>query len=176
MYVRRLIKEHKFTFILAFVIIASAFLWSFLSSYSEEVADSAWDGVVARSFTSGTGTEENPYVISNASEYAYFKSLLEGEEASFYADKNYVINDGFNYGEYEISINNSVPFSGTIDGNGNLIYNVTILNNLFNKLDEATIVNINFDDINYTLTNETGALLANEKSIERQLCRCRKMS
>ena len=154
------IRQHKYPIIIASILVALAFLWSFMNSYSGKVTDSAWDGVVATSFTSGTGTEANPYVISNAGEYAYLKEVLEGSNAALYADKKYVITGGFNYGEFEISINNSVPFSGIIDGQGNLIYNATIFNNLFNELDGATIKNINFADINYELNVQSGAIFA----------------
>ena len=161
---KEFIKRYKSVLLMAVILVAIAFTWKFINSFSETTTDSAWDGVVARDFTSGTGTQANPYVISNASEYAYFKQLLEGEDANAYIDKNFVIANGFNYGEYEISINNTIPFSGNIDGKGNLIYNAKIVNNLFNVVENATIRNINFDEIEYSLTNETGALLANEMS------------
>ena len=45
-------------------------------TFSNTRTDSAWDGVVADSFTSGTGTKENPYVISSAGEFAHLKELL----------------------------------------------------------------------------------------------------
>ena len=158
------VKQHKSVLLIAVILIATLLTWNLINSFSETVTDSAWDGVVARDFTSGTGTETNPFVISNASEFAYFKQLLEGVDASAYIDKNYVIANGFNYGEYDISINNTIPFSGNIDGKGNLIYNAKVINNLFNAVDGATIKNINFDEIDYSLTGETGALLANEMS------------
>lgn len=164
MRVKEFIRQHKYTILIAVIIIVITFLWSFINSFSEDVTSSAWDGVVARNFASGTGSTDNPYVISNASEYAYFKQVLEGDDAIVYVDKNYVISNGFNYGEYEISINNSIPFSGNIDGKGNLIYNAKIINSLFNVVEDATIKNISFDEIGYSLINETGALFASQMS------------
>ena len=161
---KEFIKCHKYILLIAVFIVTVAFLWSFFKTFSETTTDNSWDGVVARSFASGTGTIDNPYVISCAGEYAYFKELLESEDASVYVDKNYVISSGFNYGKYEISIDNSIPFSGTIDGKGNLIYSASVVNSLFNTVDGATIKNINFDDIDYSLTNEIGALFANKMS------------
>ena len=38
---------------------------------------SSWDGTVALSYKSGDGTEENPYIISNGSEYAFFLEQLK---------------------------------------------------------------------------------------------------
>ena len=162
--IKAYIKQHKSALLIAVILIATILVWNLASSFSETVTDSAWDGVVARDFTSGTGTIQNPYVISSAAEFAYMKGLLEGDDASFYADKNYVIANGFNYGEYDMSINNPVPFAGTIDGSGSMIYNATITNNLFNEIDGATIKNINFSDIEYTLDNYAGAILANSVS------------
>ena len=162
MKIKSFLKQHKFIILIAVLIIVIAFLWSFKSSFSEDTSSSDWNGVIARSFASGTGTENNPYIISNASEYAYFKSLLEGSDASLYATKNYLITNGFNYGDYDISINNNIPFSGVLDGNGNLIYNASMTNALFNKIEAATIKNISFDDISSSLINESGALFANE--------------
>ena len=162
--IKKFIKQHNKTLLIAVIILAIILSWRLMKSFSEDTTDSGWDGVVAKEFTSGTGTEANPYVISNASEFAYFKSLLEGEDASVYASKNYQIVNGFNYGEYEISINNEIPFSGTIDGNGNLVYNAKIVNSLFNTIDGAIIKNISFDDIDYSLVNDTGALFANDMS------------
>ena len=161
MQLKDFLMKHKYFLLVTILLIVILLLWSFKNSFSETTTDSAWDGVIARSFTSGTGSEENPYVISSAAEYAYFKQLLEGVDASAYVDKNYVIADSFNYGEYDISINNEVPFSGSINGNGNLIYNASISNYLFNNISEASISNINFDNVKYSLDVENGALFAN---------------
>ena len=73
----------------------------FIPSWSSKVSSSAWDGVVATSFSSGNGTEENPYIISNASEFAYFSEMLKTtnyENTYFKLINNIVINAGvFNY-------------------------------------------------------------------------------
>lgn len=159
---KKFFKQHKIVFIVTIMLIVTVFMWSFLNSFSETNTDSAWDGIIAKSFTSGTGTTENPYVISDASEFGYFKSLLEGEEASLYVDKYYLITNSFNYGENNISINNEIPFSGTIDGGFNSINNVKIVNSMFNELDDAIIKNISFKDINYELVETEGAILAKE--------------
>ena len=94
---KEFINEHKLISFITMFIVVIVLSWTFINSFSEDFDDSAWNGVVARQFTSGTGTEENPYVISDASEYAYFKSVLEGDDASFYVDKYYKITNSFNY-------------------------------------------------------------------------------
>ncbi|MBR1679044.1 MAG: hypothetical protein IJ704_00155 [Bacilli bacterium] len=153
------IYKHRFLFI-SIALIAILLSWYFLSTFSSSTSDSGWDGVVASSFASGTGSEENPYVISTAGEFAYFKQLLESDEATFYADKNYLLTSGFNYGKHELSIDSDVPFSGTLDGQGNTIYNVRIFDSLFSNLENASIVNLSIKDIDYQLTGDKGAILA----------------
>lgn len=157
---RMFFKQHKIVFFVTIFIIVTIFMVPFLKSFSESSSDSAWDGVVAKKFASGTGTIDNPFIISNANEFGYFKELLENDDASFYADKNYLITNSFNYGKNDISINNNVPFSGTLDGGYNTIDNALVSNYIFNELDGAKIKNISFRNINYELLNEKGAILA----------------
>ena len=153
---KEFIKMHKLLSFVTMFIIVAVLSWTFINSFSADIEDSAWDGVVAKQFTSGTGTEENPYIISNASEYAHLKTVLEGEDANFYADKIYKITGSFNYGEYDISINNTVPFAGLIDGNGNSISNATVNNSLFASIDGGTIRNLKYSDLDIVVSNNTG--------------------
>ena len=161
MKVKKLLFHYKNLILIAILFIVILFMWNFISSFSANIDSSAWDGIVAKSFASGTGSLDNPYVISNASEFAYFKSLLEGVDANFYADKNYLITASFNYGEHDIYIDNSVPFSGVIDGGYNTIDNALINKSLFNSLDGAVIKNIVLKNIRYFLNESEGAILAN---------------
>lgn len=151
-------KYNKILLIIA-IIIVTLLSWKLINSFSAPNTSSAWDGVVAKSFKSGTGTTKNPYVISNASEYAYFKQLLESNDALLYANKKYKITDSFNYGGYDMSINNQIPFEGTIDGTGNMIYNAVVTNNIFNSISNANIKNIIFD-VDYSLDSENGGVIS----------------
>ena len=151
-------KKYRKYFILIAIVVVILLSWTFINSFSETTESSAWDGVVAREFTSGNGTVENPYVISSASEYGYFKELLEGDDAFLYADRYYVIRSGFNYGEYDITINNEIPFTGTINGEGNTIYNAVVSNSLFNALDGANIINIRYSDLDIVVNTECGVM------------------
>lgn len=57
----------------------------------------AWDGSVASNYQSGDGTIENPYVISNGSELAYFYYELANnnyENTYFILNKDIILNDG----------------------------------------------------------------------------------
>ena len=49
-----------------------------------------WDGTVATGFASGNGTEENPYIISTAAEFAY----MVKDNASYTPDKYFKVADG----------------------------------------------------------------------------------
>ena len=162
MKVKEFVRKYRKILLIIAIIIVTLLSWKFISSFSEPASSSAWDGVVAKSFKSGTGTAKNPYVISNAGEYAYFKQLLESNDAFLYVNKTYKITDSFNYGGYDMSINNQVPFEGVIDGSGNTIFNAVINNNIFNSLENSTIKNIELD-VTYTL-NGSGALFASSSS------------
>ena len=62
---------------------------------SKNYAYEEWDGSIASSFNSGNGTIESPYIISNASEFAYFKESLKKND----------------YDNKYIKITNDVPIS-----------------------------------------------------------------
>ena len=42
-----------------------------------------WDGSVATSYASGSGTEEDPFVISNASELAFFTQSVNDSTTKY---------------------------------------------------------------------------------------------
>jgi hypothetical protein len=156
--------KSKKILVLLLLIITIGSLWVLSVSFSRRTTSSAWDGVVATSFKSGTGTDESPYEISTPGEYAYMKQLLEGNDAWMYLDKYYVITSDLNFGGKDITIGNYATFSGTLDGKGHAIYNATVTNYLYYNLVNATIMNIEFDDIDYTLNDNQGGFLA--KSID----------
>ena len=155
---RQVISKYNKMFIIAGIILAILLTVTLIRTFGQDTESSAWDGVIAKAFTSGTGTENNPYVISNPGELAYFKSLLEGEDASFYANKNYSITNNMDYSDYDLSINNTIPFAGTINGNYNFINNAKITNSLFASLDGATIKNLNLKELDVTVNTDTGVI------------------
>ncbi len=157
---RKRIRLRKEIYVVFGIFITILLAWKLSSTLTTKVSSGAWDGVIATSFTSGNGTENNPYIINSAGEYAYFKQLMESEDAILYADKYYELNISFDYNDYDISINNTVPFSGTIDGKNNYITNAKVTNSMFNTLDGATIKNLELDDIEVNVTGETGSLFA----------------
>ena len=54
-----------------------------------------WDGTVATGFASGTGTKEDPYIISTGAEFAYMvKEKLVDQAATITVDKYFKVADG----------------------------------------------------------------------------------
>ena len=87
-----------------FAVFISFSIYTLLSGMLSFAELDAWDGkTIAEEFTSGNGTEENPYVIHSAEEFMYFKSLIEGDTFSSYQDKYYVLDSNINLGGFEIT-------------------------------------------------------------------------
>ena len=78
-----------------------------------------WDGTtVASSYESGTGTEDDPYVIASAEQFAYFAQQMKGEDYNG-AGEYFVLT-----ADLELTAANWTPifrFDGSFDGNGHTI-------------------------------------------------------
>ena len=155
------LKKSFFFLVLAFFVAFFSFsIYTVLSGIISFADPDGWDGVtVANSFTSGNGTEENPYVIHNAEEFMYFKSLIEGDTYSSYQDKYYVLDSNINFGGYDITpVGIQVDeeeriFKGKLDGKGFSLTNFKIKDAslfgevsyyaLFSKIEEGEIYRLN---------------------------------
>ena len=74
------------------------FIYSFIVDRTTLANEDKWDGVsIATSFSSGNGTIDNPYLISNGSEFIYFKNLIEGNDANLYKDKYYKLSNDIDF-------------------------------------------------------------------------------
>ncbi len=104
---------------------------------------SVWDGSVATSFESGSGTEDDPYIISNAAQLAYLSdSVYEGNS---YRGKfielsaDIILNDvtldyWFKTAREWYSIGGeSHPFEGSFNGNGYTVSGVYFSRSYFNQ-------------------------------------------
>ena len=105
-----------------------------------------WDGSVATGYGVGSGSETDPYIISNAPEFAFFVQELQTVDYSGYYFKlgnNIVLNDGlFGYDgtniTYTISGTNFYisPYSSNLYDNkeltGNVISSVNLLDSIKN--------------------------------------------
>ena len=128
-----------------------------------ELDGSAWDGEsVALNFLGGSGTKDNPYLISNANEFIYFKNILASDDS--YLNLYYKLTGNINLGNNKItSIEN---FSGVIDGNGYAIYNILIEDRdieegLFRNF-KGTLKNIEIKNIKSNLTKSNSYLISDK--------------
>lgn len=94
-----------------------------------------WDGTVATSFAGGTGTQSDPYLISNAKELAYLRQTVNNgtsyEGSYIKLTKDIILNDISNYANWSnntrgLNIWTSIgtennPFSGVFDGDDHTI-------------------------------------------------------
>ena len=89
----------------------------------------AWDGSVAANFAGGSGTEANPYLISNAKELAFLaeKVNLGNDTASTYYKLTADI-DVSGGSEWTAIGTNSNRFKGTFDGGGHTVSGINIDN------------------------------------------------
>ena len=73
-----------------------------------------WDGTIATQYKSGSGTENDPYIISNGAELAYFSEQLlinNYQDTYFSLEKDIVLNRGiFDYGTEAKYILNDVVY------------------------------------------------------------------
>ncbi len=109
----------------------------------------------------GSGTESDPYLISNAAEFEFFRAQVRGATAKITAvyrlTNDIVFNTDININDAHYNLgglwNANVSFGGTLDGDGHTIYNMysNMANDvpaLFHHLSaEATIKNLNFNGV-----------------------------
>ena len=91
----------------------------------------AWNGSdVASTYQSGTGTEDDPYVILNGAQLAYFAQQVNA--GNTYEGMYFVLGGDILLGDYAITTigaSSTTPFKGTFDGNGYVIRDFTITSN-----------------------------------------------
>lgn len=113
----KLSNEEKLSIVfiaLALIVIVSIAVPS-LAKYKDRTpldVSTVWNGGIASSYRSGDGTIDNPYIISNGDELAYFSSMLDTfdyADTYFRLDNNIVLNNGiFSYdGQVKYTINTS---------------------------------------------------------------------
>ena len=137
----KVLSKRLFIYFIAafFLAIFSFAIYSLVSGVISLGQMEGWDGVsVATSFSKGNGTVENPYVIQDASEFIYFKKLIEGDESSFYQDKYYQLEEDINFNGNSITPIGILEgeeerfFAGHFNGNGYALQNF--------KITEGTVI------------------------------------
>lgn len=124
-----------------------------------------WDGSIANSFHGGTGTESNPYQISNGAELAYFAQNKENYS------KFFELTQSINLGNLEflpignlLEDENVICFNGHFNGNGFVISNIKInrCENCvgFFRANLGIIENLNLYNVNISGKNTVGGIAA----------------
>lgn len=145
------------------------YLWEADPSFGEKSA--LWDASVADGFAGGSGTEEDPFLVTNASELAYLAQTVNSEGSEYRGQYVRLEADiHFNDTEKHLWVLNAVPwipiggtyrkndhgnvtgFRGTFDGNGHTISGLYIdnpqedLQGLFGFLDWGTVSDLTVKD------------------------------
>ena len=109
-------------------------------------------------FANGTGTAEDPYIISSVEELKKFANSVN-KTGITYQDQYIKIADGvtFDLTDGTQIGSSSKRFMGNFDGNGATVTGLT--NSLFGGIEKATIKNLKLVDVNIT-GEERGALLS----------------
>ena len=174
-------------FMVFLVLIASFFIYNLFTATLtlSDLDNEIWDGVeVATSFSGGNGTKENPYQISNGSELAYLKKVVEEETLNNLKDTYFILTKDIDLGGHEwsgigtLEDNKTITFSGHLNGQGNSIENFKLLSpkiekeheyySLFNFVSDAEIMNLNINNVEIkpTIPSDNNqlviGLLANE--------------
>lgn len=87
---------------------------------------SVWDGIESGTNFIGQGTNDDPYQINNAADFAYLAKSVNGGED--YNGKVFILNININFNSKEwVPVGNKQhPFAGVFNGNGKKIYNLSI--------------------------------------------------
>ena len=159
------------------VLIASfAIISLFTATTTLSNMEKVWNGVdIATSFSGGNGTKDNPYQITNGSELAYLKQIVENNTLTNLQDNYFILtNDidlgGNNWQGIGIQTKEDIyGFSGHLDGQGYTIKNFkiekpTTINNtdyysLFNILSDAEIKNLNINNVDITTTASLNSII-----------------
>ena len=161
-------KKKVLTIALTIVFLA-VFSVAFFFIYTDKPAlgeenEIIWDGsTIATSFSGGNGTKDNPYLIKNGEELAYFKQLLDEDQAEGYKGLYYELTADINLGSNDLGqIGQEVPFSGYFDGKGHVIRNVALTGEadsekdnyygLFGNVYNAKISNLTIDGMKIMIT------------------------
>ncbi len=174
--------------IISYVVILCMFLGIFSCVpfiNTQATAAPIWDGTAASSYAGGTGTEANPYLISNGQQL--LKMMVDGKKAydaatagSYYklTDDIY-LNDISDFDSWETNppANNwgstgdpngnfyAKDFVGNVDGQGYTIYGLycnevtgTHYKGLFSQLSGSLIKNLNLSKVYVSGVNPSGAI------------------
>ena len=130
----------------------------YIAGFSEiaMIADTekAWDGTIAADFNGGSGTEDDPYIIANAEQLAYFSAAVGGM-TSKEAEKN-------SFDDKHIKLIADINLGDKDDASSNLFYPIGYYNDAksYTKPTDGTATDANvtsfcgtFDGNGHTIAN-----------------------
>ncbi len=124
-----------------------SFAASALNAGTTEV--NVWDGTTASGFSSGTGLQNDPYIIKTGAELDLLASTCMGGET--YADTYFRLEADIDWAGNlwtPIGYDTKNLFAGHFDGNGQTIYNLEcfeVYSGLFGAVKEGSIKNLKVD-------------------------------
>lgn len=131
----------------------------------EVIDKTAWTGDVAEKFASGFGTQDAPYIIESAPEFALLAKVINENQAA-YKNAYFALGNNINLGgKTWVPIGNSInnPFGANFDGRGYTVSNFKMASGqyggLFGVVLNGNIKNLNIYNFEfiYTFTNSTKA-------------------
>ena len=152
-----------------------AFLLSFVMIVSSVNLTSVLTVNAAEDTLEGLGTEESPWLISDAEDFVLMSSLIDSD--SSYADDYYKMTANIDLKGVDFKgIAAADGFSGTFDGTGHVLKNVNIDNGtsnytgVFHKTNGATIKNLGIES--GIILNESIRFRADKKSSSEKRMNC----
>lgn len=155
------LKNKLFRYIVCALLLVMTSYALFLISDNFSKADldvEKWDGEsISSSFSSGNGSEDNPFIINNGADLNYFRSLMSDDT---YNSLHYKLGNDINLDSHLFTTIDT--FKGTFDGDGYTIYNALfnglekediIYYGLFSTIDGGTVKNLNINKENIVLLN-----------------------
>ena len=153
------LKNKLFRYIVCALLLVMTSYALFLISDNFSKADldvEKWDGEsISSSFSSGNGSEDNPFIINNGADLNYFRSLMSDDT---YNSLHYKLGNDINLDSHLFTTIDT--FKGTFDGDGYTIYNALfnglekediIYYGLFSTIDGGTVKNLNINRENIVL-------------------------
>ena len=150
-------KAHaKIKFSLVLLLILSVVGFCFVIKGNNKTATAsapAWDGSTTAGF-SGTGLNDDPYIISTGENLAYLSQ--EVNAGNNYSGKYFKLSSDIDLGDHSFTpigkllSGTDYPFKGIFDGNGNTISNLNVNSaeayvGLFGEIEDAIIENLNVE-------------------------------
>lgn len=112
----------------------------------------------------GNGSASSPYEITTASDLVKMAEYTSGPEASSYADKCYVLKSDIDMSGKTFtsicSMESGNSFSGTFDGNGCTIDNLSCADGLFGSISGGTVSDLVLTNASVSGKGSTGAICA----------------